>query len=655
MERDLKELFPGRDIVRLADGRRVALPLYYSGSEGRKRWKRLSTKERGFVIKSIISFKFFFHYVFLPHQSMLDRERWPEKLPPHWEEFCDDVERTIPPDLCPFDKETREDGIYRMMRLWPTGSGKTTIVVRALPLYFITINPNTSVLLGTSTTTLGERHIQIHRNHLLHNKRLIECFGVQRRPDSTKTWKSNKICVDQKLDESSGNVEVFGYGSEFEGVRFDVGITDDLVTKENCKTEHSRAAVYNWMMGPFHSRLHPTRRMWINIGTVHHAGDAHCRIMAEAEEKGNWDVKIYRMVDDTDPNCPWPPMLKDESKGWRMDNVIIDPELEKYLLWPEFWTPEKVVEDYISDRYAFALSRQNRPRDPESKLFQREIIEDYCLADGGVRPDGSIRPSLSCWDVSIGVPKKGTQLYEQYAEAGIEFDRLVIAIDTAATVPRAGTDPDYTVLELWGLDKNTYTRIILDLIRFRTQSPSRFKKILGQWVTAYSPDFVVFESNAMARWSAVDIEESLGIVVTKSELRGTKVEEIESFRDLAEHGMLLIPWAQDGRTRPRMSIFVEELVGYPDEAPHDDTLMCAVHAQRKLNVGTLGEARAYVIGPGHVVNEEGHEVRVSDSGIEEEVSWPIVMRPQHHRPSYEEEWQHVLRQARAAAGRSWEE
>ena len=637
----LEELFPGRDIVRLADGRRVALPRVYSGDEGHKRWKSLSNQDRGFIIKAITSFKFFFHYVYLPYQSALEREPWPEKLPRHWEEFCDDIEFTIPPELCPFDKDVREDGIWRVERLWPTGSGKTTVAVRALPIYLICVNPQVSVLLGMSTATLGQRQVANHRHHLVHNQRIIDCFGVMHGPDSQKTWKAEKICVDEKIDESSGNVEVFGFGGEFESVRFDIGITDDLVTKENCKTDYSRVAVYNWMMGPFHSRLHPHRRLWLNIGTVHHANDAHCRIARDAEEKGTWDVKIYRMVDDSDPNCPWPPQLKDETRGWRMDNIIIDPKLEQYLLWPEFWTPPKVVEDYISDQYSFALTRQNRPRDPESKIFQQEVIDNYCLADGGKREDGSLRPRLSCWDTSIGIPQPDTPLYDQYASVGIELGRRVLAIDAAATVARAGTDPDYTALELWSEDVHTHTRILLDLIRFRTQSPARMKSILKKWVEAYNPTFVVFETNAMARWSAVDLEESLGIPITKSELKNTKLDEIESFRDLAESGLLLIPWAQDGRSRHRLGIFVDELVGYPDEASHDDTLMAAVHAQRKLGVGTLDSARVYVMGNGKVIDQEGAEL-VGEPSRDGDPQWPIVMQSlKRNHPTYEEEWRHV--------------
>lgn len=553
-------------------------------------------------------------------------------MPQHWVEFCDDIQRAIPPELCPFTKEEVANGVYRVQRLMPTGTGKTTISTRGLPLYLIGIDPNTSCLLGTSTKALGERHVEIHKLHLTQNELYTLVFGPQHAEDSTSTWRSDKICVDLKRDQSSGNIEVFGYGAAFEGVRFDVGFTDDVVTKDNCKTAESRDKVYSWMHGPFHSRLHPHRRLWLNIGTVHNAGDAYCRIEADAAEKGNWDCKTYRMVDTDRQDCPWPPRLIDQDLGWRMDNVEIDPRLEEYLLWPEFWTPSKVVEDYISDRYSFALTRQNRPRDPESKLFKHEVLVNFCRADGGPRPNGSLKPKLSAWSWQNGRPQPGTELYDQWEQQGLEVGKLVLAIDVAATIPRAGSDPDYTVFELWALDCRSNTRILVDLWRFRTDSPKVFLTRLKRWVEAYHPDQVVFEANAMARWIAVDIQDRLGIPIVKSELKDTKIEEIENFRDLAENNLMLYAYANDGQTRQKIQIFEDELEGYPDEAPHDDTLIAAIHAMRRLKPGSLEGIKVHVLGAGTSQEPEEDEAPEEDAAAAE--------------------WRRDLARMRAAAGRA---
>jgi len=577
--RPLEERYPERTIVKLSDGRRVALPPLYNGKAGRERWEALSLDARNMVVNATVSFRYFFHYVYLPVQSRVDREVWPKELPRHWGEVCDDIMRTLPPAICPFDKAfTRNDGVYRMSRIWPTSTGKSLILVRAFPLYLIFIDPNLTCLLGTSTKTLGERHVANHQFHLTMNEIYLGLVGIQHDVRSPRVWRADKICVDGKLDESSGNVEVFGYGGAVEGVRFDVGVTDDVVTIENSKTESSRLAVYNWMTTAFHSRLHPDRRMWINIGTIHHATDAHSRIADDAKQKGNWDVKVYRMVDDTKPDCPWPPKRIDESKPWTVDNVVVPDNLSDYLLWPEFWTPRKVVEDY-----------------------------HYCSADGQLRPDGSLKPLLSAWDCRIGIPSPGTQLYDQYAAAGIEIGRRVISIDPASKVSKPGAKRDYTVIELWGMDKRSKSRILLDLLRFQTSSPKRFIGRLREWILAYRPHFVVFESNAMALWTAVSIEESLGIPVTKRALGPSKLEEIQRFVELAESGLLLYPWAQDGYTRRKMQPFEEELEGYPDEAEHDDTLMAAIHAYSKLQMGELDGVRVHVFGSAFPSPDGGDE------------------------------------------------
>jgi len=161
---------------------------------------------------------------------------------------------------------------------------------------------------------------------------------------------------------------------------------------------------------------------------------------------------------------------------------------------------------------------------------------------------------------------------------------------------------------------------------------------LRRWVEGYRPDFVVFESNAMARWIAVDVQDRLGIPIVKSELKDTKIEEIESFRDLAEAHLMLYAFADDGITRQRIQVFEQELEGYPDEAPHDDTLIAAIHAMRKLRPGDLGGMRVHVAGSAKKAEKK---------------AVPIMGPVDMHAPTPEEEWRRDLIAMRRAAGISF--
>jgi len=172
-----------------------------------KRWAKLGSQEQTFVVNAVTSFEFFFHYVFLPWQSVLDREVWMPELPAHWHQICQKIEYTIPPAMVPYTHSVRPDSIYRAAFFEPTGVGKSTLVVRAFPLWAICLDPNLSVLLGTSTVSLGERHIGCHQDHLTRNELLLKVFGPQHSQDSDHTWKATKIAVDGKFTDDSGNVE----------------------------------------------------------------------------------------------------------------------------------------------------------------------------------------------------------------------------------------------------------------------------------------------------------------------------------------------------------------------------------------------------------------------------------------------------------------
>lgn len=666
--RTVSERYPHRDVIALADGREVALPTFWGGG----RFAELDAARQRFIVKSVTSFHFFFHNVYLPFQSELERQPYPEVLPEHWSDLCVKLDYSLPPELVPFTQERRPDGIYQLAYYLPTGTGKSTLAAKAFPAWLIGIDNDTALLLGTSTKTLGEKHVENVKKHITENPLYAFCFGRLHHPASAAPWSGEKICVDSKRDLGNGNIEVFGYRGHVEGGRFDVGVTDDVVDEENSHTDPARLRVYNWMAGQFRTRLHAERRLWMDIGTIHNARDAHARTIDDAKVKGNWDVTVRSMVADDEPGCPWPPELRDPELGYTMDNIVDDPRLDDYLLWKEFWTRQKVYEDYVNERAAFAWSRQNRPRDPADKLFPLELLKAHCRADGGLRPDGSLRPKLSRWDVSIGIPRPGSALYSQLEAAGIEITKRVISVDPAASDPKKGTDPDFTVFELWGYDQVSNARILLDLLRFRTSSPREEIAHLRRWCRAYRPHRLVYEANAMAKKLAVGIEEALGIPVQKRELKAAKTEEIESFRDLGESGLLLYCYAQDGRTIARMSIFEAELNGYPDEAKHDDTLTAAIHAYSELEPGALHGGHVWVFGQAGVegaATEDTGEATIpadyeilaamEDDGIPLEDRLRALAAYMEHLqaellqrlpPTREDDWARVGREARAAAG-----
>lgn len=207
--------------------------------------------------------------------------------------------------------------------------------------------------------------------------------------------------------------------------------------------------------------------------------------------------------------------------------------------------------------------------------------------------------------MEVGIPEEGTALWAQYTRAGFNINemRLVISVDFAATTATLGRSPDWTVFQLWGRDKETHIRILLNQWRARTGDPRELERMMQLWVNAYRPHKLVVEANAVDKLYGRKLQEVIGFPVSLRELKRNKAEDCEAFRDLVQAGLMFVPWADDRYgTRDVFAPFIDELDQYPD-GDHDDTLMAAVHAHVELRAGTAVMGRAQVVVAGESQSE----------------------------------------------------
>jgi len=269
----------------------------------------------------------------------------------------------------------------------------------------------------------------------------------------------------------------------------------------------------------------------------------------------------------------WPPHKKDPSKPYKLPdgswNVQWDPELQ--VLWPEFWTREKLLEDWLNDPGAFSLTRMHIITPPEGQLFPLSVLQQNCRANGLENMFGTVRPSITAWYVEWD---RRRNMAKTEAE-GLHLKKIVLAIDPAATAKTPGREPDYTAIELWGLAEDNI-RVLLWLDRFRTGDPRIAKERISKPILAFEPDEVVYEAQAMERFFAFDLSHELGIPIKTRGLRRQKNEELHSLAGFAGSGMMLYAWG-DPRSEAMMAIFEEELSQYP-HGRHDDTVTAALHA-----------------------------------------------------------------------------
>jgi predicted phage terminase large subunit-like protein len=574
------------------EDRRIVLPYKWSVPQRKdyQNFSLLSPAEKRHVTLAISSFAYFHHRVFLPYYCDSEGKKWPEKLWPHLVELCNDYQRALHKNLLPFDVFPEEDSpFWRICRVLPNRMLKTATTCYSLPLWLLGINNETRILIATANEDLGSRYISVVKNNIEKNPFYKEVFGELHRGKG-HVWAADKIEVFGRKRSADASMEIRGWESAVEGIGCDVAIADDVQNFENSRTEMRRAKQWEWLTEPFLRRLDTETRTLIVDQTRHEDDDFAGRIQDLAKDGHSWDFKARPAID---PAEIWPPKLEDfiiqderHPDFWTVGNLK-DPDFwESRLLCPDILSLQTLLEEWapVKERAAFYKTRLNMVRDESSSWFDAKTLKDCARADGMMNVHGEIKPKISVWDVNVGLPPNGSRWMEELEMAGLHIDRRVVSIDTAASTPLPGTDPDYTVIQLWGMDKTCGVRIMLDMVRFRTSSPSVFKERLKKFLDAYEPNFTIFEENGMARWIGRDLQKELGWPITpffkKDEI------DIEEFKALIESGLLFYAWG-DARSAEKMLPFEQELLHYPRGA-HDDTLTCAAQAQMKLKPKSMG-------------------------------------------------------------------
>ena len=637
-----------RDVTRIVvrmNGVRCALAPKWT----KKTWGELTKREKWFIFLSHTSLKFFTLRVFMPYFSMLENEREMEELPEFMSRFCDDIQAKISPLLVPFDKPPVEDKRWRICKVWPTGCMKSSLVV-ACQSWLMGVNPSVTQVAVFSIKELGERIVNLHKSVINECETYRWVFG-NLNPSETegeRIWRSDSFTIERPVKRSTASFTIAGYRGSLEGIRVDVGWGDDLVDENNSLTQEARLGQYRWVTVVLERRLHPERRLLVFVGTSHYGDDLYSQCELHSKQEGNWDFERLAMIPQIAIDVGmWPPQKINPDLPYAVDNVIVDPKLP--TLWPDFWTPERIVDDYLSSPHAFARTRQNQLNDPDSSIFTEHDL-DYCLADGGVDPSGNRKPELVLWRYTDGIPAPGSPIKALYDAAGISIEYAVVTADLAATEAAPGKDPDYTVFQLWGWCRNTRRRVLLDTWRFRTGSPRVMKSRFVLFVQNYLPIVraMAAEANAVDKLFVGELSdfvyEQLGQRVRDVPLKGEKRELILNFKDLIEDTALWVPYSiQSKRTRREMGVFRQELLDYSetDRGKHDDTLIAGVHHIRLLKSGSFsGGATVVRVGArGQSVDSRYTGLLTADFGDEERVGrtvadeWEDVVRHRTRRQS----------------------
>jgi len=572
---------------------RVLLPAKWDEQS----WMSLSKNAKRFVYLCLSNYSVWFRHIFLPYEGLRERGYTEEEtdalypfrpltpdmtdfseftgLPRFMNDYCNRLDKHTPWGFVVSEKKPVHDDIWNLMTILPTGCFKSTMTGMGFSLFAIGRDPTVAILIAVETKELGERFIVTAKDHINQNERFRWLHGDLHADDSSAKWQTTAIVVDRPIDRSAPTMEITGYRGAIQGLRFDIGIGDDLISRENSRTPESRARLMEWIDGSeFRGRLNPNRRMRIIVGTFQRYDDYyHAKKIETLEKKtGIWSYVEEKMIQ----GGTWPPKLVNPERDNAIvkENIVVPDDL--VTIWPGEWTAEKLIDEWVDNETTFARTRLNEVVDPKSKIFQVQYLEDI-KADGYHTKDGLFRkPLLSRWPVSVGIPQEGSDVYRLYTEQGFTIEQMffVLSVDLASTETYTS---DYTVFHLWGFDRNSLVRVLLNQLRRKMADPDVIGSHLATWVKAYRPDRLVVEANAVEKLFARSLVEVVGRPVNIVEMKGNKIEMIENVRDLISSRLVWVPWANDNYRTPYVfASFMDELNNYP--MGHDDTVAAAAHA-----------------------------------------------------------------------------
>jgi len=187
------------------------------------------------------------------------------------------------------------------------GIGKTTIATVNDVTAEICLDPNIRILLTSSIDRNSKAFLKWVKYNLA-QPRVTELFG--KRYNSNK-WSETEIEV---VGKTSGSMEptvrALGLGSSLASQHYDLIYADDLVTKDNSRTENNRTLIKNFFYDvldpcPEPTYYRPGRYTGIRIrGTRYHPTDLYDHIMKNDKRFDNKILIIPSLNEQMKSNCP---------------------------------------------------------------------------------------------------------------------------------------------------------------------------------------------------------------------------------------------------------------------------------------------------------------------------------------------------------------
>jgi len=420
----------------------------------------------------------------------------------------------------------------------PPRHGKSTMISRLLPAWYLSIRPDHRVLLASYQADFAAQWGRAVRD-------IIEAepeLGITVRADSSAANRWD-------LEGHEGGMQTAGVGGAITGKGADLMLIDDPVKNdEQANSETFREKTWDWWQGTALNRQQPDAS-YIVVMTRWHEDDLAGRLIAHGQETGDTWRQITL------------PALAEEDD-------VLGRELGAPL-WPEQYDAEALgrLERGMGSHWWAALYQQ-RPQPAGGTLFKRKNFRQWTEETEEVPGKRGAMIPMDFYVLDSPTGKRKVLVKDCWRFA---------TVDVAASMKETA---DYTVVSCWAATPHG-DLLLLDVYRGRYEGPDQVP-LLRQAHDRYNLGYLGVESVAY-QLTLIQGAQRAGLPIRPLKADKDKLSRALSAASLYEAGAIYHPVSAHW-----LGEWESELLMFPNGA-HDDQVDTVAYAAGEIMRGNFAE------------------------------------------------------------------
>ena len=272
--------------------------------------------------------------------------------------------------------------IKKLMIFQPPQTGKSQLVSRMLPTFFLGVDP-TKKIVGVSYSGDFAKRFSKDARRIITSPEYREVFpetkvNTSRKRDMDESATANMY----EIIKHRGVHQTVGVGGQLTGVTVDIGIIDDIIKDAiEANSETTRNNHWEWYETVFCTRLHNDSQQLITFTRWHEDDLAGRLLLQEGEE---WEVICL------------PALYEDTPMAYINDN-----REEGEALWPERHSQERMEKIRANNPRTFTSLYQQRPAPEDGLIINVNDFIEYNIGDFYSKGKNLFEEMIQTWDCSF--------------------------------------------------------------------------------------------------------------------------------------------------------------------------------------------------------------------------------------------------------------